>query len=93
MKYAKFWKRLYRILPKKSTYIEGGFADRSDEEEAKILEGEAASVRVYFDESCEYEIVEREITPAKKKCPGCRRTVLCGMEYCIFCGQKLTETT
>ncbi len=93
MKHIKIWKHLYRILPKKSIYIEGNLLNPSDEGEDKILEGEAAPVRVYFDETCEYEIIEREITPAKKKCPGCRRTVLHGMEYCIHCGRKLTETT
>ena len=53
--------------------------------------GEATETRVYFDENCEYEIVEREITPAKMKCPGCKRTVLHGMDYCNFCGIFLTE--
>ena len=86
-----FWKKIYRMMPKKKIYIEGNASKELGLEDAEILEGEATPVRVYFDETCEYEIVEREITPAKIKCPGCRRTILHGMDYCNFCGRFLKE--
>ena len=87
----EFWKKIYRLMPKKQVYIEGNAAQELGLDEVEVLEGEANETRVYFDENCEYEIVEREITPAKMKCPGCKRTVLHGMDYCNFCGIFLTE--
>lgn len=86
-----FWKKIYRLMPKKQVYIEGNAVAELGLEDVEVLEGEATETRVYFDENCEYEIVEREITPAKIKCPGCRRTVLHGMDYCNFCGVLLKE--
>ena len=86
-----FWKKIYRLMPKKQVYIEGNAAQELGLDEVEVLEGEATETRVYFDENCESEIVEREITPAKMKCPGCKRTVLHGMDYCNFCGIFLTE--
>ena len=84
----QFWKKIYRLMPKKKVYIEGNATEELELEEAEILEDEVTPVRVYFDENCEYEIVEREISPAKMKCPGCKRIILSGMDYCNFCGQK-----
>ena len=90
-KAKEFWKKIYKIMPKKQVYIEGNAAAELGLEEVEILEGEATEVRVYFDENCEYEIVEREIAPAKMKCPGCKKTILHGMDYCNFCGIHLKE--
>lgn len=90
-KAKEFWKKIYRMMPKKQIYIEGNAASELGLEEAEILEGKVTPVKVYFDENCEYEIVEREITPAKIKCPGCKRIVLHGMDYCNFCGILLKE--
>lgn len=90
-KAKEFWKKIYRWMPKKHIFIEGNAAEELGQEEAEILEGEATPMRVYFDEACEYEIIEREIAPAKMKCPGCKRIVPHGMDYCNFCGQRLKE--
>ena len=90
-KAKEFWKKVYRIMPKKKTYIEGNAAAELGLEEMEVLDGEAPPVKVYFDENCEYEIVEREIAPVKMKCPGCKKTMFHGMDYCNFCGMYLKE--
>ena len=88
-----FWRRLHRLLPKKKIYIEGNIStsETVQEQELEILEGEETPVRVYFDKDSEYEIVEREILPAKIPCPGCGRKISHGMDYCNFCGTHVTE--
>ena len=78
-------------MPKKKIYIEGNASAQMPEQESEILEGEAGPVRVYFDEKSEYEIVEREISPAKVPCPNCGRRNSYGMDYCNWCGVPLTE--
>ncbi len=93
MKKNRFFKKMFRIFPHKKIYIEGNAEQELKAEEAEILEGEATPVRVYFNDACEYEIVEREITPAKINCPGCKRTVLSGMDYCNFCGCHIAKET
>ena len=85
------WKRLFRVMPKKKIYIEGNAAEQIQEQELEVLEGEAGPVRVYFDEKSEFEIVEREISPAKIPCPGCGKRNSYGMDFCNWCGGKLTE--
>lgn len=88
-----FWRRLMRVLPKKKIYIEGNVktTETVQEQELEILEGEETPVRVYFDKNSEYEIIEREISPAKIPCPGCGRMISHGMDYCNFCGVHVTE--
>ena len=90
-----FWRRLHRLLPKKKIYIEGNIntAEAEQDQELEILEGEESPVRVYFDKNSEYEIVEREILPARIPCPGCGRKISHGMDYCNFCGTHVTEMT
>lgn len=41
------------------------------------------------DEEMEYEIVEREIQPAKIICPDCGGITLEGLEFCDKCGGEL----
>ena len=88
-----FWRRLHRLLPKKKIYIEGNIStqENSPEQELEILEGEVTPIRVYFDKNSQYEIIEREISPAKIPCPGCGRRISHGMDYCNFCGAHVTE--
>lgn len=89
-----FWRKLYRCLPKKKIYIEGNIirdTEQCQDREMEVLEGEETPVRVYFDKNSEYEIVEREISPAKMPCPGCGRKISHGMDYCNFCGAHITE--
>lgn len=91
-----FWRKLHRWLPKKKIYIEGNIiqtTEQCQDREMEVLEGEEAPVRVYFDKNSEYEIIEREISPAKISCPGCRRKISHGMDYCNFCGAHVTEET
>ena len=78
---------LFQLLPKKQIYIEGN-ASNEAEPPAEILEGEVKPVKTYFDADCPYEIVEREISPARLSCPNCGAGVLCGMDYCNRCGEK-----
>ena len=88
-----FWRRLFKLMPKKKIYIEGNLstAPPEQEQEMEILEGEETPVRVYFDENSEYEIIEQEISPAKIPCPNCKRRISHGMDYCNFCGAHVTE--
>jgi len=85
------WKRLFRLMPKKKIYIEGNASEQQPEQELEVIEGEAGPVRVYFDKDCEYEIIEREISPAKLPCPGCKKMISYGMDYCNICGYHVTE--
>lgn len=80
-------RRLLGLLPKNRIYIEGT-AGREMEPPAEILEGEVGPVKTYFDPKCPYEIVEREITPARLVCRECGAMVLYGMDYCNRCGAK-----
>lgn len=95
MSEKKFWKKMIRLMPKKRVYIEGNASQKLETENAEILvgelaEGEVTPLQVYFDENCSYEIIEREISPSKISCPGCDRKILHGMDYCNYCGTKVT---
>lgn len=83
----KFWRKLFHFLPKKQIYIEGSIT-QEDASRAEILEGELKPIKTYFDPDCPYEIVEREIAPARFPCPGCGAMVPGGMDYCNRCGAK-----
>ena len=39
----------------------------------------------------EYEILEREISPKRIKCPDCGGVTLEGLEFCDKCGGELTN--
>ena len=89
---TEFWRSLHKLLPKKKIYIEGTINTSEEaEQEQEILEGEEAPIRVYFDKNSPYEIIEREISPARIPCPGCSRRIPHGMDYCNFCGTHVTE--
>ena len=90
-KRKQFWRWLSRLMPKKQIVIEGNASELLGEQEMEILEGEETPVRVYFDENSEYEIIEREISPAKIPCPNCKRRISHGMDYCNFCGAHVVE--
>ena len=88
-----FWRGLHRLMPKKKIYIEGNISieEPPQEQELEVLDGEETQMRVYFDKDSEYEIIEREISPAKIPCPGCGRMISHGMDYCNFCGVHVTD--
>lgn len=87
-----FWRKLFRILPKQQIYIEGNIT-KDEASRAEILEGELKPIKTYFDADCPYEIVEREIAPARYKCPECGAVVLSGMDFCNHCGARQQQET
>ncbi len=91
MKKEKFWKKVFRLMPKKEITIEGNAVAPLQEQELEILEGEETPIRVYFDKDSEYEIIEQEISPARIPCPGCKRIIPHGMDYCNWCGCHVAE--
>ncbi|MBP1756738.1 MAG: hypothetical protein H6Q59_3136 [Firmicutes bacterium] len=71
-----------------------------EEEEEELLEDPAYSEEAVKeeenepaekeeDEDFEYEIVEREILPAKIICPDCGGITLEGLDFCDKCGGEL----
>lgn len=42
------------------------------------------------EEACKYEIVEREIFPARIVCPDCGGLTLEGLDFCHRCGGELS---
>lgn len=56
-------------------------------EEQAIQEGEASLEGLV--ETEEYEMVEREILPAKIICPDCGGVTLEGLDFCDKCGGEL----
>jgi hypothetical protein len=46
-------------------------------------------MEVSEEEEVEYEVVEREIHPAKIICPDCGGITLEGLEFCDKCGGEL----
>lgn len=57
--------------------------DNVSEEEAEVTEQEEE------DPEHEYEVVEREILPAKIICPDCGGITLEGLDFCDKCGGEL----
>jgi hypothetical protein len=62
-----------------------------DEEESEngLFEVDKKEVSSEGSEEEEYEIVEREIHPAKIICPECGGITLEGLEFCDKCGGEL----
>jgi hypothetical protein len=60
-----------------------------EEEEAKKAPGAEQSESGNPDAEEEYEVVEREILPAKIICPDCGGITLEGLEFCDKCGGEL----
>ena len=59
-----------------------------DEEVASEEEAETTDEEVE-DPNIEYEVVEREILPAKIICPDCGGITLEGLDFCDKCGGEL----
>ncbi|MBH1940361.1 hypothetical protein I5677_05555 [Mobilitalea sibirica] len=86
---------------KKVSYIDektsSNFLETDDEfslEEDESLEnrGKASVLKednMDIEDDREYEIVEREILPAKIICPDCGGITLEGLEFCDKCGGEL----
>jgi hypothetical protein len=53
------------------------------------LESEEAELEEDNESDVEYEVVEREILPAKIICPDCGGITLEGLEFCDKCGGEL----
>ena len=81
-------------MSKESKYpLEGNFVDLEEEDmedgseqEAKVIQDSEADE---YDPNKEYEVVEREIQPAKIICPDCGGITLEGLEFCDKCGGEL----
>ena len=83
--------------PEKDNSVEEIF-EREEEEEAEDASlddemlAEEEAEQVYEEEedpNMEYEVVEREILPAKIICPDCAGITLEGLDFCDKCGGEL----
>ena len=63
--------------------------DSSFEEETDTVEETEPDDDEVEDPNIEYEIVEREILPAKIICPDCGGITLEGLDFCDKCGGEL----
>ncbi len=63
--------------------------DPSFEEETDTVEEAEPTDDEVEDPDMEYEIVEREILPAKIICPDCGGITLEGLDFCDKCGGEL----
>jgi hypothetical protein len=63
--------------------------DTSFEEETETLEEADPADEEAEDPDMEYEMVEREILPAKIICPDCGGITLEGLDFCDKCGGEL----
>jgi hypothetical protein len=63
--------------------------DTSSEEETETLEAADSADEEAEDPDMEYEVVEREILPAKIICPDCGGITLEGLDFCDKCGGEL----
>jgi hypothetical protein len=57
--------------------------------ESEGREDSRETMEVSEEEEVEYEVVEREIHPAKIICPDCGGITLEGLEFCDKCGGEL----
>ncbi|MDF2907005.1 MAG: hypothetical protein K0R34_2326 [Herbinix sp.] len=60
----------------------------NDEGAVPVEEAELADIEAE-DPNIEYEVVEREIHPAKIICPDCGGITLEGLDFCDKCGGEL----
>lgn len=65
--------------------------DELNEDEDKVTDAQEMAVKDKADSGEEeiYEILEREILPAKIICPDCGGITLEGLEFCDKCGGEL----
>jgi hypothetical protein len=57
--------------------------------ESEYRENTEDTIETREDENIQYEVVEREIHPAKIICPDCGGITLEGLEFCDKCGGEL----
>ena len=63
--------------------------DASSEEESDEAQAADVAEDEEEDPNTEYEVVEREILPAKIICPDCGGITLEGLDFCDKCGGEL----
>lgn len=64
--------------------------DGTSEEESDAAQAADTSDDEVEDPNMEYEVVEREILPAKIICPDCGGITLEGLDFCDKCGGELS---
>lgn len=82
-------KKLVQIFPKKVIQIGNADPLPKEEEQSKDEEVWDDLEKRNGEETEEYEIVEKEILPAKIICPDCGGITLEGLEFCDKCGGEL----
>ena len=82
-------KRLSRDLDKleEEAFLEEEYEEESEDSKSANQANESEDLE--DNEPEEYEIVEREILPAKIICPDCGGITLEGLEFCDKCGGEL----
>lgn len=75
--------------PDKNRYPELDEEDPEDEEIEPEFKDNPEAFEDTSDQDIEYEVVEREIQPAKIICPDCGGITLEGLEFCDKCGGEL----
>jgi hypothetical protein len=78
-------KSVKEILEEEEELIE----DTSSEEETETVEEADSADEEAENPDMEYEVVEREILPAKIICPDCGGITLEGLDFCDKCGGEL----
>lgn len=68
---------------------EEGKVTSSSSFEVDYREDKEDALEAQEDEDIQYEVVEREIHPAKIICPDCGGITLEGLEFCDKCGGEL----
>ncbi len=68
---------------------EEGKATSSSSFEVEYREDKEDVLEAQEDKEIQYEVVEREIHPAKIICPDCGGITLEGLEFCDKCGGEL----
>lgn len=75
--------------PLKDSFTDLEEEDPEEEASEQESKGIQASEADPYDPNMEYEVVEREIQPAKIICPDCGGITLEGLEFCDKCGGEL----
>lgn len=88
---------LHKLFRKKYDQKPSEASDKGDERIEEEAQGPSPSQKLLGDQEEgmnltteeEYEVVEREILPAKIICPDCGGITLEGLEFCDKCGGEL----
>jgi len=70
-------------------YLETKEEDTEEITDSEIVEGLEQLLLDDSDTEVKYEVVEREIHPAKIICPDCGGITLEGLDFCDKCGGEL----